>query len=99
MIIFDALGQKTIPENFESSFKWIEEGGLGDEFNNGREGEQLILKLNESINKYNSLCNNTHKIPNTIKQMVDGKIMQQSNYNLLSCLSQIQLYVTINGKF
>ena len=98
MIIFDALGQKTIPENFESSFQWIEEGGLGDEFNDGREGEQLILKLNELINKYNSLCNNNHKIPNIIEQIIKGKIMQQSNYNILSSLSQIELFVIANEK-
>lgn len=99
MVIFDELGQKTIPSDFESKNMWMEESGLKDEFKDGREGEQLILKLNELINKYNSLCNSSHKIPNTFEQIVDGKIMQQSNYNLLSCLSQIQLYMILNGKF
>jgi hypothetical protein len=98
MVIFDELGQKTIPSDFESKNMWMEESGLKDEFKDGREGEQLILKLNELLNKYNSLCNSSNKIPNTIEKIVNGKIMQQSNYNLLSCLSQIQLYVTLNDK-
>ena len=98
MIIFDALGQKTIPENFESSFQWIEEGGLGDEFNNGREGELVILNLNDLIKKYNSLCSSSRKLPNTLEKLISDKLMQQSNYNLLLSLSQIELYVILNEK-
>lgn len=98
MIIFDALGQKTIPENFESSFQWIEEGGLGDEFNNGREGELVILNLNDLIKKYNSLCSSNKKLPNTLEKLISDKLMQQSNYNLLLSLSQIELYVIVNDK-
>jgi hypothetical protein len=98
MIIFDALGQKTIPENFESSFQWIEEGGLGDEFNNGREGELVILNLNDLIKKYNSLCISNKKLPNTLEKLISDKLMQQSNFNLLLSLSQIELYVILNEK-
>lgn len=98
MIIFDELGQKNIPADFESNNMWIEESGLKDEFKDGREGEQLIIKLNKLINKYNSMCDNNYKIPNTIEKIINGNIMQQSNYNMLSSLSQIELHVIVNDK-
>lgn len=98
MIIFDELGQKSIPADFESNNMWIEESGLKDEFKDGREGEQMIIKLNELINKYNSMCDDNRKIPNTIEKILNGKIMQQSNYNMLSSLSQIELHVIVNDK-
>lgn len=98
MIIFDALGQKTIPANFESNFQWIEEGGLGDEFNNGREGELIIISLDHLIKKYNSLCSSSEKLPNTLEKLISDKLMQQSNYNLLLSLSQIELFVILNEK-
>lgn len=98
MIIFDELGQKSIPTDFEKNNMWIEESGLKDEFKDGREGEQMLIKLNDLVNKYNSIRDDNRKIPNTIEKILNGKIMQQSNYNMLSCLSQIELYVVINEK-
>lgn len=98
MIIFDELGQKSIPEDFEKNNMWIEESGLKDEFKDGREGEQMLIKLNDLVNKYNSMHDEKRKIPNTIEKILNGKIMQQSNYNMLSCLSQIELYVIVNDK-
>jgi hypothetical protein len=98
IIIFDALEQKTIPANFESNFQWIEEGGLGDEFNDGREGEEIIVNLNNLIKKYNSLSSSNRKLPNTIEKLINDKLMQKSNYNLLLSLSQLELYVIVNEK-
>ncbi len=98
MIIFDELGQKTIPENFESSFQWIEEGGLGDEFTPGREGYQIILDLKNNIDNYNKLSENNNKIPNIPDQLIKQSLLQHSNYNLLSSLSKIELYVELNEK-
>lgn len=98
MIIFDELGQKSIPADFENNNMWIEESGLKDEFKDGREGEKMIIQLNELINKYNSLCDNNSRIPNTVEKIINSKIMQQSNYNILSSLSQIELYVVLNEK-
>lgn len=98
IIIFDALEQKSIPENFEKNHQWLEESGLGDEFKDGREGEQLVRKLNDQINQYNTLSNKNCKIPNTIGDILNRNMMQQSNYNILLSLSQIELYVIVNAK-
>jgi hypothetical protein len=98
MIIFNQLQQNTIPENFESTNQWIEESGLGDEFMPGREGEQIVVNLKKLITKYNTLCNSNKKIPNTIEKILNDKLMQQSNYSMLSALSQIELYVILNQK-
>jgi hypothetical protein len=98
IIIFNQLQQNTIPENFESTNQWIEESGLGDEFMPGREGEQIVVNLKKLITKYNTLCNSNRKIPNPIEKILNDKLMQQSNYSMLSALSQIELYVIINQK-
>lgn len=98
IIIFNQLQQNTIPENFESTNQWIEESGLGDEFMPGREGEQIVVNLKKLITKYNTLCNSNRKIPNTIEKILNDKLMQQSNYSMLSALSQIELYVILNQK-
>lgn len=98
MIIFDALEQNTIPANFESTNQWIEESGLADEFQDGREGELIVKKLALLIKKYNTLCSSDRKLPDTLEKVINDRLMQQSNYNLLSCLSQVELYVILNKK-
>ena len=98
MVIFDELGQKTVPVNFESTFQWMEESGLGDEFKPGREGYQLVLDLKDAITKYNTIAvSSEKKIPNNPEKMIN-LILQHSNYNLLSALSQVQLFILINEK-
>lgn len=98
MIIFDALEQNTIPANFENTNQWIEESGLSDNFNEGREGELIVSKLAVLIKRYNSLCDGNRKLPDTLEKLIKDRLVQQSNYNLLSCLSQLELYVILNRK-
>ena len=98
MIIFDALEQNTIPTNFENTNQWIDESRLSDNFNSGQEGELIVFKLSGLINKYNSLCEANKKLPSTLDKLIKDDLILQSNYNLLSCLSQIELYVILNRK-
>ncbi len=96
IIIFNAFEQNTIPTNFENTNQWLEESGLSDEFNVGAEGEKLVIKLSTLINKYNSLSNKN--IQNIIEKLINKNLKQQTNYNLLSSLSQTEMYVVLNEK-
>ena len=101
MIIFDELGQKTIPKDFEVKGLWLEDAGLGSIFYPETEGDSLITKLKNQINTYNSLVgksSNQLPIENSIEKMYNMKLLQQSNYNLLSVITQIQLFVLENEK-
>lgn len=101
MIIYDEVRQNTIPKDFESKELWFPESGLGTEFRGGQEGEKIILQLKDEINQYNRICANTSStkpIENIIEKMLNMQLLQQSNYNLLSALSQIQLFILINEK-
>jgi hypothetical protein len=97
-IIFDQIGQNSIPVNFENTNQWLEESGLGDEYKNGNNGELIVIELSKLINKYNSLSVKNKKIPNSIEKLLHNNLMQQSNFNLLSSLSQIELYVILSEK-
>ncbi len=101
LIITDELGQSTIPKDFESKDLFFQENSLGDEFYEDQEGLKLILDLRLNINQYNSLvAKSNHQLPieNLIDKMIKMKLLQQSNYNLLEALSQIQLFVLQNDK-
>lgn len=101
MVINDQLEQTTIPPDFEAKNIWLEESGLSDEFNAGREYEALVIDLKNKINQYNLLIakqSNKSTVPNTIEKLLDNKLMQQSNYNLLISISQIQLLLLENEK-
>lgn len=99
MIIVEDFGQPSIPENFESNQLWMEEHGLGDTFQNGKEGDKMLRELVSSINNYNALVKDPQKqIPNSVDILLKNMVMQQSNYTMLSCLSQIQLFAIANQK-
>jgi hypothetical protein len=99
MIIFSQLGQDAIPKDFESKQLWLEESGLDGEFLPGNEGFNLITELKNKVNTYNLLIKESEKqipINNTLTKMTESQVMGYSNYNLLSHLSQIQLFVLQN---
>lgn len=101
MIINDQLGQATIPPDFEAQNIWLEESGLGDEFERERKGEFMVDNLKLMIDQYNLLIakeHNKNSIPNTIEKILDNKLLQQSNYTLLASISQIQLMLLENEK-
>lgn len=100
MIIAGQLGQTTVPNDFEAKNIWLEESGPGDEFDKDRKGELMIIDLKIMINQYNQLIAKQGKrsIPNTIEKIMDNNLLQQSNYNLLASISQIQLMLLENEK-
>jgi hypothetical protein len=101
MIINDGIGKNSIPKDFETIPLVFIESGLSDEFNSEREGLALVIKLRDQINLYNELVNkskNLLPIENEIARMLNMKLLQQSNYNLLSAITQIQLFILENEK-
>lgn len=101
MIIMGQLGQPTIPHDFEAQNIWLEESGLSDEFDRDKEGEFMVDNLKILITQYNqSIAKQSNKksIPNTIEKILDNKLLQQSNYTLLTSISQIQLMLLENEK-
>jgi len=99
MIIKLDFDSQAIPENFESTNHWMEEHGLGEDFQSGRDGEKMLLELRNMINQYNGLAKNNEKtIPNSVDEIIKNQILQQSNYAMLSCLSQIQLFAVASQK-
>lgn len=99
MIIKLDFESQDIPENFESTNHWMEEHGLGEEFQSGQNGEKTLLELRNMINQYNGLVKDNEKtIPNSVDEIIKNQILQQSNYTMLSCLSQIQLFAIATQK-
>jgi hypothetical protein len=101
MVIYEQIGQSTIPADFEAQNIWLEEAALNGEFRNGGASEVMVIDLKNKINRYNLLIarqNNKNRIPNTIEKIMDNNLLQQSNYNLLSSISQIQLMLLENEK-
>ena len=101
LIIKEELGQTSIPKDFEEKNLWLEECGLTAEFNPGNNGYNLLVDLKSKINNYNKLVKDSSKqipIENNISKMVPDKMQLFSNYNLLSHLTQIQMFILQNER-
>lgn len=101
MIITEQLGRPTIPPDFEAQNIWLEESGLSHEFDRDMNGEFMVSNLRLMIDQYNVLIAkepNKKSINNTIEKMLNNNLLQQSNYNLLASISQIQLMLLENEK-
>ncbi len=99
MIIEDAIGEKAMPEDFEAKNIYLQEGGIGVEFTPCQPGYDLVVDLKYQIAKYNSHISDTKmRVPvqNTLLRMLDKDLVAYSNYNLLSVITQIQLFVLQN---
>ena len=97
-IITIDIGQPTIPSDFESKELFIQENGIG-EFIAEESNYKLVDELKNKINTYNSLIHKPQMpIFNMIDKMLAMTITQQSNYNMLDALSQIQISVLENEK-
>ena len=97
-IITIDIGQPTIPSDFESKELFIQENGIG-EFIADETNYKLVDELKNKINTYNSLIHKPQMpIFNMIDKMLAMTITQQSNYNMLDALSQIQISVLENEK-
>lgn len=98
-ILVSEIGQNKIPNDFEAKNIRMEESSIDDYFRPGNKGHEELVELKDKILLYNSLLENKEQqvpIDNTLVKMLDGKIMLHSNYNLLSHITKIQLFVLEN---
>lgn len=96
MIIENAIGEKSIPENFESKDIEMQESGLSMDFYNNGKGIQLLNELKADVDKYNSgTIAEENKIPveHSILNIEQDKIGRYSNYSVLNSITQIQMYL------
>ncbi len=97
MILEDAIGEKTIPKDFESRDMEMQEGGLDMNFYDNGKGIQLLGELKTEINNYNALgaLSQENKIPveHSILNIGFDKIGRYSNYSVLNSITQIQMYL------
>ena len=101
MVINLELGQTTVPTDFESKNLWLEVCGLSGEFYPESSGFNLLVDLEKKIKTYNSLIKDEVKqipINHSLSAITSEKIGLYSNYNLLSILTQIQLFVLQNQR-
>ena len=97
LILENAIGQTSIPPNFESNGIIIEEGGLGFDFFENEKGITLLKDLKKEIEEYNAsgTINEESKIPldHSILDIEFDKIERYSNYAVLNSITQIQMYL------
>ena len=97
MILENAIGEKTIPKDFESRDIEMQEGGLAMDFYDNGNGIQLLSELKTEINNYNAsgAVSPENKIPveHSILNIEFDKIGRYSNYSVLNSLTQIQMYL------
>ncbi|MGZ4033270.1 MAG: GldL-related protein [Bacteroidia bacterium] len=97
LILENAIGEPSIPKDFESKDIEMQEGGLAMEFYDNGAGIQLLKKMKDDVVKYNSsgIINEENKIPvdHTILDIELDKIGRYSNYSVLNSITQIQMYL------
>lgn len=96
LILQAAIGETSIPKNFEEKEIVVEEGNLGPEFFKNRNGIKLFSQLKESVSKYNASPDKTeNKIPvdHSILDVENNNIGIYSNFVVLNGLTQIQMYL------
>ena len=101
MVIQHDIARPTLPKDFESKNLWIEEGSIDTQFLPDESGHNLLLVLVDQIKNYNALIGKSNcqiPIENTLLKMMGKDLFLHSNYNLLSHISQIQLFVLANER-
>lgn len=101
MVIQHDIARPTLPKDFESKNLWVEEGSIDTQFLPDESGHNLLLVLVDQIKNYNALIGKSNcqiPIENTLLKMMGKDLFLHSNYNLLSHISQIQLFVLANER-
>jgi len=97
LILINAIGQSSIPKDFESKEIVLEEGSLGMDFSDDGKGIKLLSDLKTEINEYNAsgAINGGNKISvdHSILNIEFDKIGRYSNYSVLNSIIQIQMYL------
>ncbi|MEO6302443.1 MAG: hypothetical protein ABIP51_04665 [Bacteroidia bacterium] len=92
------IGHIKLSDDFETENIRMEESYIYY-YKPGSQGYDDLIALKDKVLKYNSLIENKERnvpIQTTLEKMLDGHIMLYSNYNLLSSISKIQLFVLQN---
>ena len=96
MILLNAIGEKSIPKDFENKNIEMQEGGLDMDFYDNGTGIQLLKKMKDDIIKYNTeIADEENKIPvgHSILDIEFDKVGRYSNYSVLNSITQIQMYL------
>ncbi len=95
MILENAIGEKTIPKDFESKNLELQEGGLDMNFYDNGRGIQLLRDLKTELTNYNASISPENKIPveHSILDIEFDKIGRYSNYAVLNSITQLQMYL------
>ena len=98
LIVENAIGEKTIPVDFEAKNILIEDGGLGNNFYDDGKGAKLMAQLKEAIVKYNAQSSTPLPQKNSVLDSDFGNIANYNVYTVLNSLTQMQLFVaTVNS--
>jgi hypothetical protein len=94
IILKATIHQESVPPDFEESGDIIEEGGLGPEFHDDKNGVKLFSHLKEIVNKYNetSMENKIH-VSHSILDVESKNINVYSNFVVLEGIIQLQMYL------
>ena len=101
LVLEQAIGQPSIPADYEKTQLTLKEGALGPAFTDGRRGVQLLASLRGAFSKYSAAGNNAD-----LRQMLDHSILRSdpsavgvlySNLSLLESITQLQTHLAIAG--
>ena len=96
LIVVNALGDSSIPKDFDKKGVLMEEGNLGFHFEEGQKGRILFEELKKKVKQFNSTdaSSNVNKIPfdHSLLAIETDKIIAYNNYVVLTGLTQLQMY-------
>jgi hypothetical protein len=95
LILQNAIGQKSLSNDFEAQSIVMEDGRLGNDFYDNGEGVKMFLKLKELLHKYNESAAVKIALQNTILDSNFGTIAYYNRYSVLSNIQQLQMQVAL----
>ena len=99
LVLEQAIGQPTIPADYEKQQLILNEGSLGREFADNRRGVQLLASLRDAFSKYAAAGGNAD-----LQQMMSRSILRSepsevgklySDLSLLQSITQLQTHLAI----
>lgn len=96
MILTHAIGESSIPTDFEAKGILVEEGNLGPAFFDNAIGVKLFSNLKKAALAYNAHATNKILLEHSLLDTDLGNIGRYNNITVLTCLTQLQLSLTLN---
>ena len=98
-VLQSAIGMYAMPADFDKLNLHLDEGSLGQEFENNGNGVKLLIRLRHAVNTYNAaLGKETLKIPvkNSVLETDPSMTMAlYSNLSFLNSINQVQMYLAL----